>query len=190
MYVQITTRCNMSCEHCGMNCTAKGDDMSFETFKAALSFADFVTLGGGEPTIHPDFCQFLLYAIAHCDGVFVITNGSMTDISLAMAKMNCETFGCELSLDDFHDPIDPKVVSAFKKIDSIRDTSRNLIKAGRCDWGREDKCICDGETFVKPNGDIHQCGCEDSPKVGTVFEDEWSRKDNEWNCHKNLDSTH
>lgn len=32
MYIQITNRCNMSCPHCGMNCTAEGQDMTMETF--------------------------------------------------------------------------------------------------------------------------------------------------------------
>ncbi len=31
MYIQITTRCNMFCEHCCMNATADGDDMNIET---------------------------------------------------------------------------------------------------------------------------------------------------------------
>ncbi len=59
MYIQITTRCNMSCEHCCYSCTHEGEDMSLETFRNCLGFDEYNTLGGGEPTIHPLFWQFL-----------------------------------------------------------------------------------------------------------------------------------
>lgn len=31
----------------------------------------------------------------------------------------------------------------------------------------EDKCVCP-DIYVKPNGNIHQCGCPGSPKIGHV----------------------
>ena len=160
MYIQITTRCNMKCRHCGMNCTSKGRDMDFDTFKEALKHSEYITLGGGEPTIHPFFEKFLFYAIAHCEGVHIITNGKKTDIALALAKMNNineGAFSAELSQDPYHEPIDPKVVKAFGK--NIRNNSRQLINAGRCDWGDNEDCICE-DMFVLPNGAVKQCGCE------------------------------
>ena len=36
-YLQITTRCNMRCQHCGFGCTHRGQDMTREVFKAALA---------------------------------------------------------------------------------------------------------------------------------------------------------
>ena len=182
----------MFCAHCGMNCTRHGENMSFATFKKAIECNDCITIGGGEPTIHPHFEKFLLYAIAHCESVFIITNGKKTDTALALARLiNDERFGAELSQDPYHESIDEKVVRAFEG--RIRDTSLNLINAGRCDWGKDD-CICEGDAFVKPNGDVRQCGCADSPKVGTVFDneirpitspdskDEWG----EWICYKKI----
>jgi len=32
----------------------------------------------------------------------------------------------------------------------------------------EDTCPCP-QWLVKPNGDIHQCGCEDSPIIGSTY---------------------
>lgn len=60
----LTTRCNMSCEHCCSNCTAEGQDMSYETWGKALAFVldwggETISLGGGEPTLHPLFWQIL-----------------------------------------------------------------------------------------------------------------------------------
>jgi len=194
MYIQITTKCNMACEHCGMNCdTISGEHMDFKTFKAALRHDDTITIGGGEPTVHPHFEKFLLYALTNCYSVFIITNGKLTDKALAIARlaeMDDERFGAELSQDPYHDPIDDVVIDAFKG--RIRDTSRNLINAGRCDFGWTEDCICE-EAIVKPNGDIHQCGCDDSPKVGTVFDDQilplGSNEEDygEWICHKKME---
>jgi len=192
MYVQITTKCNMACEHCGMNCNKQdGENMSFETFKEALKHDDHITIGGGEPTIHPQFEKFLLYALGKCENIFIITNGKKTDTALGLASLNDMSeyqFGAELSQDPYHDPIDEKVVKAFEG--HIRDTSQKPINAGRCDWGNNE-CICE-DMFVKPNGDVYQCGCDDSPKVGNVFddtvkpmnstEDDWG----EWICHKQV----
>jgi MoaA/NifB/PqqE/SkfB family radical SAM enzyme len=165
----------------------KSQNMSFHTFKKALSHDDSVVLGGGEPTLHPHFEKFLLYAIAHCTNTFVVTNGKIKQKALMLARLNGfnpELFHAELSQDPFHEPINPKVVQAFGK--SIRDTSNHLSNSGRCDFGHNNDCICDGDAFVKPNGDVHQCGCLDSPKVGDVFNGYQSIDDGNWNCHRDI----
>jgi len=97
MYIQITTRCNMHCAHCGMSCTAQGEDMSLQTFRQALEYSeDTVAIGGGEPTIHPLFWQ------------------KMTETALALAGLAKRgIIGCDLSQDDYHEPVDPRVVEAF-----------------------------------------------------------------------------
>lgn len=52
MYLQITTRCNMHCDHCCYRCEETGEDMSLEIFEKALSYDDeTATIGGGEPTV-------------------------------------------------------------------------------------------------------------------------------------------
>jgi MoaA/NifB/PqqE/SkfB family radical SAM enzyme len=37
--VEITQRCNMKCRHCSRSCTEKGEDMSLDTFIAAMIFS-------------------------------------------------------------------------------------------------------------------------------------------------------
>jgi len=87
MYLQITTRCNMSCAHCCFSCTTQGEDMSIETFKNCLEFDnEYIILGGGEPTIHPLFWQLLGLSISSGE-VWLATNGKETSIALALAKM-------------------------------------------------------------------------------------------------------
>ena len=184
MYIQITTRCNMSCEHCGMNCTHKGEDMSEEILKAALDLdmSSHVTIGGGEPTIHPKFKDFLFTCLGHnyVDYIWMITNGSMTETSIALARLsNEDRFQCALSQDCFHDEICCTVVDEFNRNNlEIRDNTESLSNAGRCDWGN-DSCIC-SDIVIKTDGTIKGCGCDDAPVIGDVhhglyheFKDYW-----------------
>jgi MoaA/NifB/PqqE/SkfB family radical SAM enzyme len=156
---------------------------------------DAIVLGGGEPTIHPKFEQFLFYAVANVEYVHVITNGKLTDKAIALARLankedsnNVCHLSAELSQDDYHEEIDERVVAEFD--DYIRNTSSHLTNSGRCDFGINDDCICEGDPFVRPNGDVYQCGCEDSPKVGDVFngfESLTDHGDGEWSCHRECD---
>jgi len=184
MYVQITRKCNMTCAHCGFACTNRGRHMPFDTFKAAIDCNDgAVTLGGGEPTLHPDFEKMLFYALANVDFVTVITNGSITDTALALARMaNDECFCAQLSQDEYHDPIDERVVRAYERMGGTRNTTRyhQPVREGRCTWGVEG-CICNGDPFVRTNGIVYQCGCARSIKVGDVFNG-FEGLDEEWIC--------
>jgi hypothetical protein len=74
---------------------------------------------------------------------------------------------CELSQDKYHEPIDFKVIDAFK--DHIRNTTKKTppVQSGRCKNGIIE-CICE-DLLVKPNGDIHYCGCSNAPKIGNVL---------------------
>lgn len=169
----------MQCEHCCTMSTAKGEDMTIQTFKNALKhdWSECVVLGGGEPTIHPQFWEFIGIALGHFDHVWLATNGKKTDIALTLANLARKgVLGVDLSQDMFHERINPKVVEAFTKDlrkyrshydvspnsndqRAIRNTteSQDPFKTGRCDWGR-DGCVCE-ELVVLPSGDVQPCGC-------------------------------
>lgn len=126
MYLQTTTKCNMSCEHCCFACTDKGEDISLQDAKKAIDEASEsgdldITLGGGEPTMHPQFWEIAAYAVKTLDrvtecGVFVITNGKRTGDALALAWLaDHGVLSAELSQDCWHDPIEEEVVEAFRK---------------------------------------------------------------------------
>lgn len=208
MYYQITNRCNMLCDHCCTNSTAKGEDMSIQTFKNALKhdWSECVALGGGEPTIHPQFWEFIGIALGHFDHVWLATNGKKTDIALTLANLARKgVLGVALSQDEFHDRINPKVVDAFTKEHrsshndfiygrsdndqrEIRNTTaeNDPYKTGRCDWGR-DGCVCE-DLVVLPSGDIQPCGCYEAKDyiIGNVNDPNWSLPEN-WEyglCYK------
>lgn len=187
MYIQITERCNMKCRHCCMSATAKGRDMSREVFLLSVKLAgergDYITLGGGEPTLHPLFFDFVGLALAHGNGeeagLHVITNGKITETALALSGMARNgILGAELSRDPYHEEIDPRVVSSFdnKRKHSYGEPSRDLrgirsvgriLSQGRAkSWG-EEGCACP-DLFISPDGSMYGCGCK-SVSFGTVF---------------------
>ncbi len=192
IYIQITNRCNMTCEHCAFSCTIKGKDMTRETFNQAIELAieynQDITIGGGEPTLHPLFKDFMSHAIWEMAGVTneldapavnIITNGSNTKIAIKLATLaKTGTISASLSKDQYHDPIDPSVYKAFTKpkkenynmnhrdsdLREIR-TVNHIIAAGRAkNWAKPHKdynCPCEN-VFITPLGNIYTCGCKKS----------------------------
>lgn len=177
--------------------------MSLSTFRKAMALcADtdaLVTLGGGEPTIHPQFETILLESVAACsqhNKPYIVTNGGIKKRAIMVAKLiQRKVINGQLSLDDYHDPIDDKVIEAFRKIGQdeyysnsepgIRNTTngREPLAHGRAmtevlGMDEDDiagierdgnSCMCE-DYRITPNGDIVQCGCDDSPIVGNVDE--------------------
>jgi len=162
--------------------------MDVRVWEAALklneSYGDGISLGGGEPTLHPLFWQFLGESLAAAEYVWLATNGSNTRISLALAGLaKKDVLGVALSRDSYHDNIDDEVVAAFTKKNNqyagfdnhtpdcreIRNVDGREINGGRCDFGRDGDCVCPG-LIIEPDGTIKACGCEDAPIFGTVFD--------------------
>jgi hypothetical protein len=190
MYIQITTRCNMRCKHCCYACTSKGIDMDIHTFKRTIHVISTlpvcdndIAIGGGEPTVHPQFWEFLGLALSIIpDPLWMATNGKRTDDALALADLaKTGAVEVDLSLDKYHAPIDPKVVKVFKeyytgpggKVIDPRDKRRirevnRLSNAGRCTWG-DDECPCE-DLFVTPTGQVMGCGCEDAIIIGSIHD--------------------
>ena len=192
MYIRITSKCNMHCAHCCYNCTKEGQNMTLRTYRRALELSkDYGSspfLGGGEPTLHPQFERFLCEGIATAaeigEGTLgIVTNGSLKRRAMMLAAMaKGEVIYASLSQDEFHDPIDPEVVWAFEQLphDGIRDVthggSQDPLPAGRAKdllgWNEDEErddshCPCES-WVVEPDGTIHQCGCDDSPVIGHV----------------------
>jgi MoaA/NifB/PqqE/SkfB family radical SAM enzyme len=159
--------------------------MSLDTFHKALQIAfdydEYLTIGGGEPTIHPHFERILLEAIAKMDEnhVVIITNGKHTKRALMLASLAKKHIICaELSTDQYHEEIDAVVMDAFEGRYRDNEKSRRgrMILTGRFketmfltqdSIPQNEDCCCE-DWIVKPDGTIKQCGCEDSPIIGNV----------------------
>jgi hypothetical protein len=203
MYAQITTRCNMSCDHCCFDCTAEGEDMSLDVFRRILNRTTRnLTIGGGEPTLHPQFWDFMDLAIQHTKSPGIATNGSMTEDAIKLAAMVQQgEITCVLSQDIYHDPIDPRVIAAFQGAPAqngyphivddddyriIRDVAGGEVNSGRCDFGSYN-CPCRGP-FVEPAGNVFVCGCMDSLHLGLIGPATPIGADAERVCHTKLNS--
>ena len=109
MYLQITTKCNMTCDHCYCSCTMRGKHADKQTWEQMIYFASqqdsgSITIGGGEPTLHPDFFPILKECLDEFDYVWMATNGSITKSMYRLASIidNCdyENVECTCSEDD------------------------------------------------------------------------------------------
>lgn len=181
----------MTCSHCCFACTSQGHDMSREDFEAAIAFAknneQTITLGGGEPTLHPLFKEFLFHAVWELasmsisnggPAIYLVTNGSMTETALTLANLAQQgMITAAVSHDEYHDPIDPRVYKAFEKpkhdyydyshyndkdYRSVNGRNTFIIPAGRAKkWGNHPstKCACDA-LFIDPKGNVYPCGCK------------------------------
>lgn len=84
MYLQITTKCNFRCAHCCYSCSMRGKHGEFHVISEAINFASkyddaTISIGGGEPTLHPQFFDILRKCLDNFDYVWMATNGSQTE---------------------------------------------------------------------------------------------------------------
>ena len=170
----------MECAHCVFSC--KPSNRTFLDFKyvkkaidAAAYYGNYITLGGGEPTLHPDFMRILKYALKKKMGyILVVTNGTQTEIVWDMVELqDChENLNIELSTDEYHAlyMVDDRILSYFKKHKQTRHVKK-LIPQGRAkEYGiAEDSKHCSCDTlFINANGGVYFCGCANAPKIGNV----------------------
>lgn len=85
MYVQVTEKCNHHCAHCCYSCTMEGKHATKEVWQQMIRFAseynnEFISIGGGEPTLHPDFFEILEWSLDDFRYVWMASNGSQTKI--------------------------------------------------------------------------------------------------------------
>jgi sulfatase maturation enzyme AslB (radical SAM superfamily) len=170
-----------------MDATERGRDMSRDTFLAAARLAadygEYVTIGGGEPTLHPLLFDFLgigmsLLNTGDSGSICVITNGKLEEPALRLAHMARQEFiQAELSQDRYHERVNPRVVAAFTSTApgplGIRTVTRilNVGRARRNQINTENEtCPCD-ELFVVPSGKLYACGHR-RRQHGTVFDPE------------------
>lgn len=104
----------MKCAHCCYSCTMKGKHADYNNVIDMIAFArdnmgeESISLGGGEPTLHPRFFDILDYSLQNFDNVWFATNGSQTEKMFHIANIidgnDYDSFECncdEETLDNF-----------------------------------------------------------------------------------------
>jgi radical SAM protein with 4Fe4S-binding SPASM domain len=81
IWMELTRRCNLTCDHCFIDGgEARENELpASETYRLLDEFADMgvwgVSFTGGEPTLHPEFANFVNYAHKRRLLVGIATNG-------------------------------------------------------------------------------------------------------------------
>jgi mycofactocin radical SAM maturase len=102
---ELTYACNLACVHC-LSSSGKRDprELSTEQCKDIIDELErmqvfYVNIGGGEPTVRPDFWELVDYATAHHVGVKFSTNGVRINQEVAAKLAASDYVDVQISLD-------------------------------------------------------------------------------------------
>src|SRR5580692_9957705 len=102
---ELTYACNLACVHC-LSSSGRRDpaELSTAECKAVIDELErmqvfYVNIGGGEPTVRPDFWELVDYATAHHVGVKFSTNGIKITPAVASKLAASDYVDVQISLD-------------------------------------------------------------------------------------------
>ncbi len=102
---ELTYACNLACIHC-LSSSGRRDprELSTAECKAVIDELSrlqvfYVNIGGGEPTIRPDFFELIEYSVEKDVGVKFSTNGSQIDEKAAKRLSGSNYIDIQISLD-------------------------------------------------------------------------------------------
>ena len=102
---EVTYACNLACVHC-LSSSGRRDPRELSTDQC-LQIIDelqrmgvfYVNIGGGEPTVRPDFFDIVDYAVAHQVGVKFSTNGVRITPGVAERLAGSDYVDVQVSID-------------------------------------------------------------------------------------------
>jgi len=102
---ELTYACNLACAHC-LSSSGRRDPRELTTGQCETVIDElqrmqvfYVNIGGGEPTIRPDFWHLLEYAVGHQVGVKFSTNGVRITPDRARFLAGTDYLDVQVSLD-------------------------------------------------------------------------------------------
>ena len=102
---ELTYACNLSCVHC-LSSSGRRDPRELTTGQCRAVIDElermqvfYVNIGGGEPTVRPDFWELVDYATAHRVGVKFSTNGIRITPERARRLAASDYVDVQISLD-------------------------------------------------------------------------------------------
>jgi len=102
---ELTYACNLACVHC-LSSSGRRDPRELSTVECRAVVDElqrmqvfYVNIGGGEPTVRPDFWELVEYATAHQVGVKFSTNGVKLDAERAQWLARSDYVDVQISLD-------------------------------------------------------------------------------------------
>ena len=141
---ELTYACNLSCVHC-LSSSGKRDPRELST-RQCMDIIDelermqvfYVNIGGGEPTVRPDFWELVDYATAHHVGVKFSTNGVRITPEVAAKLAASDYVDVQISLDGATAEVNDEVrgPGSFAMADPRAGESRGSGIQGRQDLRR------------------------------------------------------
>ncbi|MFE3682738.1 mycofactocin radical SAM maturase [Streptomyces sp. NPDC059095] len=136
---ELTYACNLSCTHC-LSSSGRRDprELTTDEAKAVIDELEamqvfYVNIGGGEPTVRPDFWELLDYATAHRVGVKFSTNGVRITPEAARRLAGNDYVDVQISLDGATAEVNDAVRGAGSYTTALR-AMENLADAGMKDF--------------------------------------------------------
>jgi mycofactocin radical SAM maturase len=132
---ELTYACNLSCVHC-LSSSGRRDPGELTTAECTRVIDElermqvfYVNIGGGEPTVRPDFWELVDYATAHHVGVKFSTNGVKITPEIARRLAASDYVDVQISLDGATAEVNDAVRGAGSFETALR-AMRNLAAAG------------------------------------------------------------
>jgi len=132
---ELTYACNLSCVHC-LSSSGRRDPRELTTAECKRVIDElermqvfYVNIGGGEPTVRPDFWELVDYATAHHVGVKFSTNGVKITPEVARRLAGSDYIDVQISLDGATAEVNDAVRGAGSFDTALR-AMRHLAAAG------------------------------------------------------------
>jgi mycofactocin radical SAM maturase len=132
---ELTYACNLSCVHC-LSSSGRRDprELSTDECKAVIDELQrmqvfYVNIGGGEPTVRPDFWELVDYATSHQVGVKFSTNGVKITPEVARRLAASDYVDVQISLDGASADVNDAVRGRGSYDTAVR-AMTNLAEAG------------------------------------------------------------
>jgi len=132
---ELTYACNLSCVHC-LSSSGRRDPRELSTAQAEAVIDElqrmqvfYVNIGGGEPTVRPDFWHLLDYSVAHQVGVKFSTNGVRLTPDRAAQLARTDYVDVQVSLDGATATVNDRVRGEGSYATALRALD-NLAEAG------------------------------------------------------------
>jgi len=132
---ELTYGCNLACTHC-LSSSGRRDPRELSTAECRAVIDElaamqvfYVNLGGGEPTLRPDFWEIVDHAISRRVGVKFSTNGTRLDGPAARRIAATDYLDVQISLDGASVAVNDKVRGPGSHAAALR-AMDNLAAAG------------------------------------------------------------
>lgn len=136
----LTYNCNLNCTYCPWIKRRKKDNLkdiymkkenAFKLIEDIKKFKPFIRLFGGEPFLHPDWCEIVRYGIERGINFTCVTNGTLL-LSQAEKIVSSGIYAVGISLDGFSNDLrgkntQEKIIEGIKEINKIKKINKKDI---------------------------------------------------------------